>query len=57
MARAKWERYVFIGIFFGVIAYIVSLLGSQFTPLVWLFSIAGLIFIVVGVLIITKFLK
>lgn len=57
MASAKWERYIIIGVIFGVVAFLVSLLDDQFTPLAYLLGAVSLIFFVVGILIIAKFLK
>lgn len=57
MANAKWERYVIIGTIFGVIAFVISLLGEQFIPLGYFLGVVSLIFIVIGVMIIAKFLK
>ena len=57
MATSKWERYVKIGAILGVVAILVSLLGDQFTNLAIFLGIIASIFIIVGVLIITKFLK
>lgn len=57
MTSAKWERYVIIGVIFGVVAFLVSLLGDPFTPLAYLLGVVSLIFFVVGILIIAKFLK
>jgi hypothetical protein len=57
MAQSKWERYMAIGGILGVIAFLITLLGEQFTPLAYFLGIISFIFIVVSILIMAKFLK
>ena len=57
MANAKWERYIIIGFIFGVVAFLITLLDDQFMPLAYLLGVVSLIFFVVGIMIIAKFLK
>lgn len=57
MASSKWERCVIIGVIFAVLAFIMSLLGDDFTSLVGLFGFVSAIFIIFGMLIFSKFIK